>query len=684
MAVTIRGVVADDGDNATSQVTVTLPAGTVSTDLIVLYESSESATSDELPAPTNGTWTQRAYSGSTDTALPQAKIWTRTGLTAGAVITSNQTEASDTHYLCAYVLVGADTSGFLASASSTGTGSTTQTAPTLNPTKSGLYIGAFTANGTGDYTGVSGGLTQNAKRTVAGDNAFIAGSKQVAAGSVNGSATHNDATDAWSGASFFVGAAGPTEIAGSDTATFALTDSASVDLKAKAGSDTVTFALTDSAVVSVPIQVAGSDTVTFALADDVSVLDRYTVKAGSDTATFALTDSAVRQGLGPTVGTWISPPLALPEDPIAGSILFWDATLPDGSTMLVETSVDNGASWQMVTNRGPVDRLPIGSSTAKALLVRVTMTRLDANDPTPRLHRMELRVAIDSSVDELVPLGYFMLTDAEVIDTVDRGLVVRLSGVDLSYRVARNTWDETLVIAEGTNFNTAIETVISNRYPQARFNLASTERTTPRLFFGEQGGRNGGDPWAGAQGQGAQGLARDIGFQLFPDAYGVFTSRAEPDPDVMPSVFVIEDSMRPTITDLSRSMTNRDTYNQVVVYGETPTNSAPVTARWQDLDATSRTFFDGPYGKVTKTIVSDKIASVEQAQDVADAEGRKVKGATEIVRITMLCAPFLEMGDVVEVDRSRSKTSGRFALDAWSIDLNPKALMTMNCRRQRQ
>lgn len=683
MAVTIRGVVADDGNNATTQPTVTLPAGTVSTDLIVLYESSESATADELPSPTNGPWTQRAFSGTTGTALPQSKVWTRSGLTAGAVITSTQTEATDTHYLCAYVLVGADTSGFLASASSTGTGSTTHTAPTLSPTKSGLYIGLFTANGT-DYSGVGGGLTQDAKRTVAGDNAFIAGSKQVAAGSVNGSGTYSNSTDTWSGASFFVGASGPTEIAGSDTVTFALTDSASVDLKTKADSDTVTFALTDSATVSVPIQIAGSDTVTFALTDAMTVLDRYTIKTASDTVTFALADDAVRQGLGPTSGTWISPPLALPEDPIAGAILFWDATVGPGATLVVETSVDNGASWQLATNRGPVDRLPIGSSTAKALLTRVTMTRLDANDPTPRLHRMELRVAIDSSVDEMVPLGYFMLTDAEVVDSVAQGLSVRLSGVDVSYRVARNTWDETLVIAEGTNFNTAIETVISNRYPAARFNLASTERTTPRLFFGEQGGRNGGDPWSGAQGQGAQGLARDIGFQLFPDAYGVFTSRAEPDPDVMPSVFVFEDSMRPTITDLSRSMTNRDTYNQVVVYGETPTNSAPVTARWQDLDATSRTFFDGPYGKVTKTIVSDKIASVEQAQDVADAEGRKVKGATEIVRITALCAPFLEIGDVIEVDRSRSKTSGRFAIDAWSIDLDPKALMTLTCRRQRQ
>lgn len=426
---------------------------------------------------------------------------------------------------------------------------------------------------------------------------------------------------------------------------------------------------------------AVSDSLNLSLTE-ASALDTFiiTAKNVSDSLTLSIIDTAVRNTVGPTFGTWISPPLGLPEFPIAGSIIHWDATLPPGATLVIETSVDNGASWQLARNRGPVDRLPIDSTSIKALLVRATMSRVVAEDLTPRLHRLEVRVAINASVDELVPLGYFMLTDAEVVDSVTQGLAVRLSGVDLSYRVARNTWDETLVIDQDTNFSDAIETVISNRYPAARFNLASTERTTPRLFFGEQGGRNGGDPWAGA----IQGMARDIGFEIRPNAYGVFVSRPQPDPDAQPSVWVFEDSMRPTITDLSRGMTNQGTYNQVVVYGETPTNSAPVTARWQDDDPASRTFIDGPYGRVTRTIISDKISSEEQAQEVANAEGLKTKGATEVVRITALCAPFLELGDVVEVDRSRSKTSGRFVMDGRSISLNPKELMTLICRRQRQ
>jgi len=49
----------------------------------------------------------------------------------------------------------------------------------------------------------------------------------------------------------------------------------------------------------------------------------------------------------PLTGYRISPPLALPQYPITNSVIHWDQFLyAAGSTILVETSVDNGATWQ--------------------------------------------------------------------------------------------------------------------------------------------------------------------------------------------------------------------------------------------------------------------------------------------------------------------------------------------------
>jgi hypothetical protein len=464
------------------------------------------------------------------------------------------------------------------------------------------------------------------------------------------------------------------------TDTQALASSASTGTRTSTCSAACRY-LTVSLVVKPLILVAQAvtDTLTIGVTDTVALVVPVN-KAVTDTLTIGVTDTVAKQvTFGPTVGTWTSPTQALPEFPIAGSSLFWDATVPAGAAVAVMTSIDNAASWQPASNGGAVPNLPIGSDSVRAVIVRVTSTRSDAAlVASPKLHRLELRIAIDGSVDEWCQLGRFFIDDSEIVDD-GTSLVLRLTGADLSRKVAMNTWDETLIVAEGTNGRDAIVAVISNRWPEAVFNLASTEYTVPRLFYGEAG-KDAGNPWSDAQ-----AIARDLGWELFLDAFGVVTSRPVPDPDVQPAVWTVTDSVHPTMIDLSRRMTNEDTFNQVIVNGESSSNDVPVTAFWRDLDPTSKTVWGGRYGKRTKTIRSDKVSTTAQAQQVADAEGLKVKGATEIVRISMLTCPFLDPGDVIEVDRTHSKTIGRFAIDGWHIALGPdEELMSVNCRRQRQ
>ncbi len=74
-------------------------------------------------------------------------------------------------------------------------------------------------------------------------------------------------------------------------------------------------------------------------------------------------------------GTWVSPAQALDAiTTIAGTVISWDASL-NAATIKVETSVDNGASYQSASNGGSIQNLTIGGSGAgKTLKIRVTLS----------------------------------------------------------------------------------------------------------------------------------------------------------------------------------------------------------------------------------------------------------------------------------------------------------------------
>lgn len=337
--------------------------------------------------------------------------------------------------------------------------------------------------------------------------------------------------------------------------------------------------------------------------------------------------------------------------------------------------MDGGASWQTAANGGQIPRLAIGATTIRSVLTRVTLTRESVAIPKPRVHDLVVELSVDVGADELVPLGVFTINDTEVADSVDGGLTVRVSGVDLSRKVARNRWHDVYVVPILTNYGTAIRDIIADRFPEAKFNFASTTRVTPRLIFGEQGGT---DPWADAQ-----GLATAIGMELYTDSRGVFTLREEPDPDVGTAVWELTDQSRPTITALSRRISDQDVYNRVVVIAEGSQVASPIRAVAQDDDPTSPTYVLGPYGTVTTELRSSMITSQEQADEAAQAYLRRVKGLTEAVDLSFIPMPALEPGHIVIVTRGRSKVAGQFLIDTLSIPLGATQLARAVCRRQR-
>lgn len=381
--------------------------------------------------------------------------------------------------------------------------------------------------------------------------------------------------------------------------------------------------------------------------------------------------------VGSTIGVRISPPFPLLAGrrslPVAGSLIRWETTIPHGATVTVETSIDNGGTWQKASNGQAIPRLEPGL-VIPTVMTRVTLTRRSGMDPTPRVHRLEVRVSLKASRVEMVQLGRFLINEVQIQDSPD-GAVIEIAGNDLSRKIDRNRWDRTVVVPEGTLTTEAIKMLARNRFPNVVFNFVTSNERTPRLFFGEQAQNS---PW-----QDMLDLARDIGCELFFDAYGVLTLRKVPDPNVDEAQFIFDERSKPTITELTRRVTDEDTYNYVIVTGESSYNQRPVRGTAADDDPGSPTYVGGPYGVVALRVTSPAVVTEYQAWEAARALLRKKKGATEQVDITAVPMPALEVSDVVGVERTRSKVTGRFLADYIYIPLGASEQMRLTCRRQR-
>jgi hypothetical protein len=413
------------------------------------------------------------------------------------------------------------------------------------------------------------------------------------------------------------------------------------------------------------------------------------------------TDSGI-EIYNPLRAVSIRPPVYLPGNPVTASRVSWSASTPAaGSAVLVETSLDGGASWQTALNGGAVPGLSRGDTTTPVVLTRATMTRLLSTDTSPFFLWLRTDVSVDTSYNELVSLGVFLITQVDITETggpsgtgssgggsgngvtgtggssVGGGLALTVSGIDLSYAISRNTWSDIYYVEANTNYADAALEMAQNRLPGVTGDVSSTEVTAERLLFGTS---QGADAW-----QDLQDMGTAIGYEAYFDPVATFKFKAIADPALTPSVWTVSDAANPVMVSYTRSISDSTTYNYVVVSGESTSNVAPVTAVAFDADPSSPTYYLGPYNIVTTYFISAMITTTAQAQQAADALLLVVKGASETVEISMVPNPALEPGDVITVTRTfngQKIIQGTFLINSISTPLAQSQAQTLVCYRQ--
>ena len=400
-------------------------------------------------------------------------------------------------------------------------------------------------------------------------------------------------------------------------------------------------------------------------------------------------------------GFWVSDPLVLPGTPVTGSVVRWAAPItPGASTATVETSINNGASWDLATNNGPIPRLRPGDTVTRSVLTRVTLTRAALDDPSPRMpSRPEVRVSCDAAVDELVPIAHGVIDKVNIKTTTGAGgsssssaggggvtsrgggqsgggTSIKIHAVDLSRSIKLAQWEQPFFIPTGITYGEAARLMVLDRLPdQKEFSIASTEHVVDDLLV--YGLDQGSDAW-----QDIQELAQAVGCEVFFDPAGVFVFRPIPDPRYGDAVWEFDEDANPLVTEAERELSDEPVRNYIVVKGESTSSKNPVTAFAFDNDPSSPTYVAGRLGKRTARLTFPLITTQEQAQAAADGVLFNSLGLADQVTITAVPMPALEPGDVIKVNVADVKASGTYLINQVTTPLSPAEAQQLVCYRQ--
>lgn len=418
-----------------------------------------------------------------------------------------------------------------------------------------------------------------------------------------------------------------------------------------------------------------------------------------------------------TEGYWISDPLPLTGAPVTGSAVRWKAVTPLGSSVKVETSINNGITWDLAANNVSIPRLREGDVTTQSVIAKITLSRVAPPalypGPTilpgpntipqgspPRVTAFELDVSADTSVDELVPIGFGMIDKVTVhaasgttgggsstnvvgsTGVISRGggqtgggTALKIHVNDLSYAIKRNVWQQPYTVPGGGLYTDAIKAIVLDRLPtQTAFNLSTTTRICPVLVYGVQ---QGGDPW-----QDLQELAQAIGFEAFFDPAGTFVCRPVPDPRLGDPVWEFDELANPLVAEAEREFSSDQTFNDIVVIGQSTSTSNPFSAEAFDNNPASPTYILGAYGRVSQRLTFSLITSQDQAQDVANAALYYSLGTSDTITLTVVPMPALEPGDIIKINCSNVRANGTYMINSMTTPMSPADPMILTCFRQ--
>lgn len=311
-----------------------------------------------------------------------------------------------------------------------------------------------------------------------------------------------------------------------------------------------------------------------------------------------------------------------------------------------------------------------------------TLTPLTASAMLSPLSGYELRlyrgVEYSDGSTELIPLGVFLWQSVDISDD-GNGLSVSLGGLqDRSLRISAYRYVTPITVTSATAVETVITNIVQQAWPNvpiANGALVATGQTVNAQAYGVEGDS---DAW-----QDARDLADRFGYRLFFDADGELTMSTIKTATDVASVATYGEGGELMITSLSKSWDITDTYNGVIAVGEGSGLIYPARGVAWDDDATSPTYYLGPFGQRPRYYSSPVLVTDDQAKAAASQQLSKTLGISEALQWSQLVDPSLDVDDAITVVRSSMGLSARYRIDRLTIPLSATDAMSATARTRR-
>lgn len=292
-------------------------------------------------------------------------------------------------------------------------------------------------------------------------------------------------------------------------------------------------------------------------------------------------------------------------------------------------------------------------------------------------------ITYEDGSTELVPLGFFVVTQVEVQEDAD-GEALSVQAVDRSIRISRNKFLDPYQIAANTSLESALDQLLRNRWVDVDTDFPVTGVSLPKVVIDAQSGN---DPWAAAV-----SIAEAFGYDLAFSPDGVARLQIIPDPTADDPDEVYQDGSEAVLITMTRTFDNSRSYNGVVVSSQGTATSVPVRAIAWDENPNSVTYRYGAFGQVPYFYESSLITTAEQAGQTALALLRKATGVAEAIAWSQIVNPAHDVLDVVRIQRSSNiGTAGGspttpldvvLLIDRLDIPLGAEGGMTATARAQ--
>lgn len=259
------------------------------------------------------------------------------------------------------------------------------------------------------------------------------------------------------------------------------------------------------------------------------------------------------------------------------------------------------------------------------------------------------------SVYEYVPMGVFGIVEPEV-RAHSEGTIVELKGFDRVDRLRALRFTDPWVIADGTNFSTAIGDIVTSRLAGVALRITPMTYTTPAITFDRFA-----SPW-----DAIVDLTEACGCTAYFDQLGTFV--VEPLMGVQTGITYTIGAQSLLMNSSRKFLSTDSVYSGVIARGEHP-DKTPIRVEKWDVDPASPTYSLGPFGRRPYGIFNPNITTTPQAQALVDAAFPRVTRMKQECEITTRGTPGHDIGDIITVIDPRSRTNGDYQLISATIPL---------------